>query len=339
MELLLGFLDYVTYGKGTYIRVGRFRTKITIFYVLMFLVLLLAAFFRNPYYGVDTQYYIIAYDRIAQGIIVPYEYAYTILERICSYIHLDYQGFIRVIAILVYSFLFLSYKERKERFFIILSYIAMNYFDSYSILRNYLACSFLLEAYHMYKNENKRGAAFFAILACLFHNTSFIFITLLLFSKKKTNSIYWLIVCSVMFIIERTRVYSFIYSFIGKVISGRYLVYAEKTPHVSTVYVALLTLALILYYICRGKLQDDVENRMLSNFMGYIAVFTVFCSWFPNYDRIIRVSFVFIAIIVSKMLYSMNKKNQYIIGTVYTISLFVAMFLNQGFFALSGMFM
>ncbi|MCH5259479.1 MAG: EpsG family protein [Lachnospiraceae bacterium] len=339
---ILGVFDYISFNQYPIIVLGKHRYRIDFFYWLILALLLLAAWFRNPYWGPDSINYSGAYAAAARGNISSYEYGYILLQKLCVMFQLDYQGFTRVIAILMYPLLFLAYGKRNERSLLILSYVAMNYFDSFAIHRNYIACTFMLLAYDSYIEKKYKTACIFVIVACLFHNTTFIYIFLLLMSRKERGKKYWVSLVIIAAIIYISDIYRIIFYLLG-LINGRYLAYlaglmdGAVPSRGSTIYTILLLLALILSVLYQSRI-DNSECRILQNFLCYIAVFTIFFPWFPNYSRVIRVSFVLIAILVSETIHVMKQTNRRITVFMYSLILFVAMYFNQGFFLMEGMF-
>ena len=177
MILILGSGEIISKRKVTLLKIKGYKFELGISFLMICLILFLISWYRDPLYGKDSINYYNAYEEIRAGIDVrSYEKGYLILEKIGNWMYLDYQAFIRLVAGLTYIPVFYVYGKRKGRMGILLFFVAMNYFGTFSVLRSYLSVAYLLLAYDFALEKRIKKALICAIISILFHNLSLVYI-------------------------------------------------------------------------------------------------------------------------------------------------------------------
>lgn len=331
LVIILGFIDHISYNKYPILLISRVRVRTAFFFTLSCMLLLFAALLRNPLYGADSLRFYENYLRSLAGMKrIYFEIGYDSLANFSAALGLDYSGFVRIVSLLTLFPIFFVFKKYKSRHWLLMSFVALNYFETFSTLRNYLAVALLLVAYDSMNYGKKKKAIIFTIIAILFHNSSFIFIALYLLSKYiKTNMLWWIGLISFLLTVTVFEIYRPVYSLLTHV-TAYYSGYVNHGLHISTMYSCTMLLMFGVILLSSPDVRNMPENRLLINFYGYAACIAMLCPWFPNYDRVVRCTFFFIAILIANLITQMDAKNRtlvYIGGAIWFI---FCLYMNQG---------
>lgn len=167
------FSFFYTKAKDKFIRI--------VLLLLTFLTLFLPSSLR---YGIGMDY--ISYTRIYNSILnnktIDIEPAIYLISNILQFFTLPSHSLFVAYAFLTILFIFLAIP--KKYFCVgIISFVLMNYLDSYCLLRQSLAISVFLYALKFYFSKKNIKFIFWVICACLCHKVVFIFLFVLLCSK------------------------------------------------------------------------------------------------------------------------------------------------------------
>lgn len=328
--LILGFMDYMSLNRYPILVLNGKRYKMRFFFILCCALLVTIAWYRNPLFGADSHNFYRNYLRVRSGYGRIYEAGYDLLAQTSSWLDFEYTGFVRLVSFLTLIPLFVAYGKRKERGWLLLAFLAFNFFETFSTLRNYLAITMLLVSFESAMEGKKKRAIILAMVSFLFHRSSIIFIFLYLISKHiKTNVICWISLIGILIFIYCFRLYQPVYSLVTR-ISDYYSGYIYKGLHRSTSYTISMALVLCLILISKPEACHTEYNRVLINFFGYMFLFITLCPWFPNYDRVSRCSFVFTSLLVTNLLVNLKAKNRVIATCVFVMWLLLSMYFNQG---------
>lgn len=159
-------------------------------YVPLLLMILLCGF-RGYEVGTDTSSYLETYHIHDSDIFTNREPLYNLLMVICKKLSFGNTMFLLMTALLTYLPLFYAIKKwsvnRSFSLLIYVSYSVYFYCNSFNVIRNAIAASFLLIAFCYYNENNIKRTIIYILIAVGFHYSTIIVLPFLFIAHKIEN--------------------------------------------------------------------------------------------------------------------------------------------------------
>lgn len=292
--------------------------------VILFIYVLIIVSIRDYSVGVDLNVYENIWNEakelsFVQCLKYHIEPGYMLLNWLVLKLTSNYSVLLFVVGtILYYSFIFSFKKYTSNNYLSLYLFVALGFFfQSMSMLRQYLALIILWHSFKYVINKNFVIFLLLVILATMFHYTAIIFIIvypLNFFKFTWSNLIISvvLILTGVLCIPYAVKVFSTI---IGKDYYYIYFVSNELKTNISMNYViyTILLIGIFIYLLLMRK--KILTNKLLYDILlkcYYISIMCrVLAGFFPSVSFINRVSiYFFISIIYLLPIYIENEKNK-----------------------------
>ena len=238
------------------------------FLVISFLLLALVAGLRNNTVGIDTfQYYknfkVISNLSFTEFGNLRYEYGFSLLCKLLSYISLNPQILIFITSLFInFCVMRFIYLNSKNVSFSVYVYILLNYYFSYmNIMRQAIAIAIILLFFEYLKKDEKIKFIIGVILASFFHFSAIVCLSFVFLEKIKYKKSYKYIIIPVfliLFIFGRD-----LFILISKN-SDRFSGYIGSEFDVSNYFGALINFVvsiLILFFGIYVKRYDKDDNN------------------------------------------------------------------------------
>jgi hypothetical protein len=220
---------------------------------------------------------------------------------------------------------------RKNYFFILTFYVLMFcYLQTYSIVRQSIAASFLLCGLSYYYYNKKAHACLFYILAVLFHTSSIIFILIIFVDKIKLN-MYLRIALTIVFVCLLINLENFVtYIFLlGSLVSENYATYAQSPYDSASVVngtgfgIAIL-LGMPITILCNSRkiMKNSLNGNLILNGIIMYIIAVLLGTRIVILGRFKQL-FTFIPLFSIGILFDANRKHKIIYLYVFTFLYFI----------------
>lgn len=249
-------------------------------------------------YDVGTDYllrYAPDYIKMGQGInITNLEIGYKIIVWICLLITKDYAIIFGVTSAIIIGLTFYTiYKESPYPALSVLIYFCAGFFfHSLNLMRQYLAISVLLFSYKFLIDKKYIQFAICAIIACLFHSISIVFVIALLLCDREVFDLKRTIIISILLLIFGKFVWQYIVDLI--INHTRFAVYIgskfdkSKLRIEDIIFNAILYL--IIYYLYKHTKEKGRTEKFFLNMQACSLFFMILAS---TMYLLFRFSFIF----------------------------------------------
>lgn len=307
--------------------------------VIIFSIIFLSLIFGGNNFNPDYDAYLLNYQLLETGSSY-FEFAplFDILMKMGIIIGLEYNEFLTIICLILYSilFVFLYKKNNYKVHEIIVFYVFFSFFIDVIQVSNFISNIFAIISVYMmydYKNSHNRKqlfiSCFFLIVAVGFHFSSAILIPLYFFIKLKKYKNLLLAVI----------LFTFIDTFLGHIITNSILKVIpfigntnELSFYISYInsgygfilylMVILLLIALVKYYGHEEKNSDSL------NFLEYVIMLSPVMSLSNiTYMRFIRVIMINYSVFYTQLKARKYKKDLLI--SVIILIIYILLFFNQ----------
>ncbi|MCR4796205.1 EpsG family protein [Ruminococcus flavefaciens] len=270
---ILLFVVFILTFAGHCINNKKFKKTIVI--VLFFIMFVLSAFRVNI--GVDYA----GYQRIYHvyesgwGSTFASEPLFTLLNMFAVKLHLGFYFVIAVTALLtLLPICYIAYKENAPLLMGV--YYLFLYSMSYSLVRQFIAMSFLLLSTYLYiKGRNVKAQVIFALLAAGFHISAIAFIGVLFLSRFSRIDLKYALICCfllvVVFGLLKGKVIGIFISLLNNTKYSRY--FSNESTHNHTIRtssglgVILRYMVYFCYLITANFTIKDKKSIRVFNFM------------------------------------------------------------------------
>ena len=309
---LIVFLSLFLYKKNN---------GINIFLVISFIILTIITGFRNSSVGVDTEMYVRFFHLIKSIPIIHfnnlrYEYGFSLICKLLSYITSNYHIFLLIISSFInFSVLHFIKKNSKNVYLSVMLYILCNFmFSSMNIMRQSIAIGIILLGYEKLKDNKTFSFVIYVLIASQIHLSSIVCLFFILFKKVNFNKKYIVLSLLISFIMfmfgnqvliytasfsERLALYLnsdyskpnyfgslleflviFIQFIFGLFVTKKYKEYdlKDKNSNINTL-IGILSMGLMISII---SMRATIFNR----FLPYCSIFLI--VWLPTISNMIK---------------------------------------------------
>lgn len=279
--------------------------------------------FNNTFLGFFTG----SYTRV-----FAYEWGFTLLNYMISMFTRDPQIYLLVMSILIFiPLFFILYKYSSSLFLSVLLYVHLGLFNlSLTMLRQSLAMSITLIAFH-YLTQNKRIRFVVVVLfAALFHKSALIFLPALLMKQVKLKwnvallSVY-LLALGLVFL-YREALLTLFTSLVDNYSNtlgdtGSYTLFA--------VFLLIFSMSVLRY---REAIQKDSRNNIYFTFMAVSGLMLTFTSMSYLALRLTYYYYIYFILFIPEIIQSFTERDRMLLPSFYLITLA----LTFGFYMNSG---
>ena len=307
----------------------------------LFLIIILAiATCRSDNLGKDIfyfKYHFYNSDLLPQNI---YEPGYEILKKLFRIYSNNFQLFMAFCSMLtLVPIYYVVKKENRDNIAISLFIITTSSLvQSFSILRGYLAIAFIFLAYRSLKNDDNKvsiskWSVLFAVIAFFSHYTSIVFVLAYFFSKRNLRNSFYIFFFAGSILLKSSFVKLIFAQLITMLNIGRYSGYiTHETTGISTVYALLFGSAWLFYLKKKDSvIANDCKTQLIGDLIFCGFVISIGVEWFPGYARLLGSMLPFTALLIPKLIASLNDPTtKGIASFVVVIICFFYFMLNTG---------
>lgn len=241
------------------------------------------------------------------------EAGYVILSVIVSYISTDPQSIIFATSIITAVGLLYAASKATEYLPMTLFIALTTFLTSYTLIRQGIACTFLMIAIHFLYVEDKKRAYLFLITAALFHYTAIIMAIAILVSQHKFKKSTYLfgIGASVIASVFSKQISYFVTKMTyAAFLEGNYYLQnmRGKASTVDTVVALIMVCLCIRWY--KSFIKDNKRNILYVNLLYLFFLTTTILWWFPFMFRLRMYFYTPLMFIMPKLFYINSKKRR-----------------------------
>lgn len=305
------------------------RVKVKAGYSCACLFLLFLSCFRSMDIGKDLYFYKLHFYNFLIEPQMIYEPGYTLLQMVVQKISDDFRIFMVVCSFFtLLPILIVIRKEIKRYYWLSIAIIITTFFvQSFSILRASLGIAFVFLAYESIEEKNRKlyfplKYWIYMLLAISMHYSMLFFFLAFLASSIKLKGQHYLIIAmlALFFLFpdvpyEVTRFIAFMRS--------RYAGYiVDYKLNISTVPLILFSIIILWSLIYKKSFKHDLKLRILFDLMFFAWLFTLCCSWFPAYSRVLQMILPFSALYLPKIVLAEKKMSYRVIYFIIMLGCF-----------------
>lgn len=164
-----------------------YKNRSKLLLIAAFLILVFYAGFRDLSVGTDTINYSNHFNLVSSGVVLPHELLWFIVNKSVYMFGGTFQTVLVVSSVLtLFPVFYVSYKKSPYPLLSIFFYISLYYyFYSFNIIRQCIAMSFGLMAFHFIDERKNISAYIIFFISVLFHYSALIILPGLLFISTK----------------------------------------------------------------------------------------------------------------------------------------------------------
>lgn len=322
-----------------------------IYIIICFGLMTIIACLRKYTIGIDLEY---LYYPIFKSIVnIPWNYltnlislevGYVFFCKLLTSISNNPQILIVITSLLTIPFTgWFIYKYSKDVKTSTLMYILLNiYFMSLNIVRQEIAVSFILLAFHYWITNKKKKSLLFIILATSFHSSAILMLPIFcLYKKKFKKNYFYLVIILIFFFLLFYKPLINIYSNISEALNLNsnkdYATYLENDRFgtgdinlnsISSVILNIIIFLISYYYIVLVNKTKDIQQINLQHFSLIMVTINMIVDIVSLKMVILaRLSYYFLPfsllIIPEVIKISKNSFNRYIIKLMFFTALFI----------------
>ena len=308
------------------------RTKKQVFCIksLIFLLLFIPAALRfQP--GEDYIRYLNTYYELKEGWKLPeLEIGYRLLVKLVILFKLHPQCIFVFFS--AFTYLFILKCENKVFFPIILVYLVFWFFPSLVIIRNALSFSLSFYSLYYYLNGKRKKWVIYILLACMFHNTAFIYVLIyflgeyITFSKRKV-----LLMAIIVIILGNILTIPVLCTILSPVLSEKYLFYlrGDYALGFATSNLGLgilLRRGLLFSSFClvdKKFIKSEKEYTIISFSFILLIICEVYLFSFPAIYRLMYIGSLYYFLVFKNLYYNNRNYSIILYKIIFIIFLFI----------------
>ncbi len=295
LVLLSGYMIQYVKRRRYAVRVLDRKYYVQNIYFWWFLAAFILIFFGSIRYkqGADFDSYVQIFEYIRdskkQTFIHPFrtpwvEGGYAVFNAAVSCFTNNPQGIIFATC-LVTAVCFMVSVSKESRYIPLSLFICMTaYFQSFTLVRQGMACAFLMMSVPLVKEKKWKCALFFMILALTFHKTSILYIVVIFISQiRLCREIYvsGAVLSGVLLVFRNQISYEIVRLTYPHFLNGDYY-RVNMSDRPSTIDLAVCVVCTALALRLKNRiLQDNKRNIIYLNLLYFFVLHTVFFWWFP----------------------------------------------------------
>lgn len=305
-------------------------------YMIPFLVLFAIAALRGKTIGADNLNYIEYFIRYTtwgvDKLIQQKEFGYAIFNKLCSLLSKDFQVVLIMSSLFsLYGVFYLIKKNSKIYWLSIWLYITMYFYqNSFTRIRQAIAISFVLMAYHFAIKGNLVKFILLIGIAFSFHNTAIIALVIYPIIRihfEKKHLFFYIPLITIMILLRKQ-----IFELFWRIGKGRFDYYDDKSYFITgqgkgMFFVYILIFVFVICGIYMIKDRNGTMETKEKNFLVWCSAIAVvmqgMSSLFPLMNRLADYFIIPVFLLIPNIIYSkFNKKDCWaIIAGIIVITL------------------
>lgn len=251
------------------------------------MILTLSIFYavRGLSVGTDTKAYNHIFNYLADNFdssLFHYEIGFTLLSSIIYAMSPSFTLFMFVVGVIMFScIIFANYKLSKNPVLSNILFITFGfYMQSFNIIRQYLAISFILIGlYFLIKKNNNWLFLLFVLIASLFHKTAVVAGVILILKYVKFETMYVLILSVVMLlgILLLPQISNVLETILHTSYFKTYLPLMGDISTTDLLLVAMAIVCVVVAIILRSYLKKKNKDFDIVHYDMYVWLLTLFC--------------------------------------------------------------
>lgn len=295
LVLLSGYVIQYAKRRCYAVRVLNRKYHIENLYFWWFAAAFILVFFGSIRYrtGADFDSYVQIFEYIRDSkyrtFLHPFrtpwvEGGYAVFNAIVSCFTNNPQGIIFGTC-LITAVCFMLSVSKESKYIPLSLFICMTaYFQSFTLIRQGMACAFLMMSIPLVKEKKWKSALFFMILALTFHKTSILYIAVIFISQVrfcKEIYLFGAVTLGVLVLFRNQIAYEIVRLTYSHFLNGDYYM-LNMSDRPSTIDSAVCMICIVLALRLKNViLYHDKRNIIYLNLLYFFTLHTLFFWWFP----------------------------------------------------------
>ena len=313
-------------------------SNLKILFAVYLIAIVLIIGLRKHTVGADTEAYIRDYYNVflekGTSRVANFEIVLKAIGYLCSLVSKEYNFFLIICSFLTTALFFnFILKNSKDPILSLVIFLGMFFIQSMNLMREWLAISFLVNAYTYYKEKKYKISIIFMLLAFFTHITSVAFLIIPFLFKIKNKKIMIFIVFAgcLLFYILRNTILSSIVSLVPKFyvyIYGSDMVNESAFNFKDIVFLFILS-AFLFFLFLKPKMFSVREKENLYEYSVFLIIALTLSLVGQKYFMLHRIVYyfsVFLIISIPNFIKKMSFKNT--ISLAVVIAMFYMLYRN-----------